>query len=76
MPLNLLAYACNYMYLCMKIAIFYSRLFQKSHKNVSIVKVFKKFLYENYPIASAKKIEQFGVFWCIFGSDFVLYIIT
>ena len=23
-----------------------------------------------------KKIGQFGVFWCIFGSDFVLYIIT
>ena len=57
MPLNPLVYACNYglilnMYFCMKIAIFYSRLFQNSYKNVSIANVFKKFLHKNYPIAS------------------------
>ena len=40
------------MYFCMKIAIFIARLFQNSHKNVSIVKACKQFLHENYPIAS------------------------
>ena len=37
------------MYFCMKIAIFYSRLFQNLHRNVPIVNVFKKFLHKNYP---------------------------
>ena len=34
-----------------KLAIFYSRLFQNSYKNVSIVNVFKKIFHDNYPIA-------------------------
>ena len=55
MPLNPLEYMhANIinMYFYMKIAIFYSRLFQNTHQNASIVNVFKKFLHENYPIAS------------------------
>ena len=31
---------------------FYSRLFQNTHQNASIVKCFQKFLRENYPTAS------------------------
>ena len=36
----------------MKIVIFYSRLFQNTHQNASIVKRFQTFLHKNYPIAS------------------------
>ena len=36
----------------MKIAIFYSRLFQNTHQNASIINVFKKNFHENCPIAN------------------------
>ena len=57
----------------MKIAIFYSRLFKKSHKNVSIVKVFKKFLHENYPKAS-KHVSEILIFYLKNGSFLKFYI--
>ena len=40
------------MYFYMEIVIFYSRLFQNSHQNASIVERFQTFVQENYHIAS------------------------
>ena len=40
------------MFFYMKITIFYSRLFQNTHQNTSIINVFKIILHENDPIAS------------------------
>ena len=42
----------------MKIVIFYSRLFQNTHQNTSIVKRFQTFLHNNYPIASVYLYKQ------------------
>ena len=40
------------MFFCMKTVVFYSRFFQNTHQNASIVNVFKNFFYDNYPVAS------------------------
>ena len=41
-----------YVFLHENIAILYSRFFQNTHQNASIVKCFQKFRHENYPMAS------------------------
>ena len=56
-------------YFCMKIAIFYSRLFLKFTQNVSIVRVFKKYLHENYPTA-IKRVSEIFMFYFLKNGSF------
>ena len=56
----------------MKIAIFYSRLFQKSHKNVSIIKVSKKIASQKLP--HSKRVSEIFIFYLKNGSFSKFYI--
>ena len=49
------------MYFCMKIAIFYSRLFQNSYKNVSIVNMFLKNFFTRSTTYS-KRVSEIFIF--------------